>query len=162
MLTNGNYVITSPFWNNPNGMGPYGIAYAAGAVTFANGSTGITGTISESNSLVGTSIDDSVGGTIYDGFTGVIPLTNGNYVVSSRNWSVGLDANAGAVTFGNGTTGVQGPVSSENSLIGAQIGDLVGDISFTGFNSVHALPNGNYVVMASYWDNGTIQDAGAI
>ncbi|KAA0133715.1 hypothetical protein FYZ48_23180 [Gimesia chilikensis] len=160
VLTNGNYVITSPFWNNPNG--EYGIAYAAGAVTFANGSTGITGTISESNSLVGTDSDDTVGGTNYDGFTGVIPLTNGNYVVSSRNWSVGLEANAGAVTFGNGTTGVQGPVSSENSLIGTQIGDLVGDISFTGFNSVHALPNGNYVVMASYWDNGTIQDAGAI
>ena len=38
-------------------------------------------------------------------------LTNGNYVVSSLLWDNGAAADAGAVTWGNGTSGVSGAVS---------------------------------------------------
>ena len=39
---------------------------------------------------------------------GVTALSNGNYVVSSPNWTNGAAANAGAVTWGSGTAGVSG------------------------------------------------------
>ena len=45
-LTNGNYVVSSPFWDK-------GTVTNAGAVTWANGLCGITGSISANNSLVG-------------------------------------------------------------------------------------------------------------
>src|SRR6202022_4354353 len=85
-LTNGNYVVKSPNWNS-----------ATGAVTWGNGATGVTGTISAANSLVGSSAGDYVGG-------GITALTNGNYVVDSSYWN----SNTGAVTWGNGATGVTG------------------------------------------------------
>jgi hypothetical protein len=69
-LTNGNYVVSSPSWNN-------GAASSAGAVTWGSGSTGVTGAVSASNSLVGTSAGDQVGWYM------ATALTNGNYVVSS-------------------------------------------------------------------------------
>ena len=47
-----------------------------GAVTFANGTNGITGVISASNSLVGQTVGDGIGGNI-------TALSNGNYVVSN-------------------------------------------------------------------------------
>ncbi len=45
-------------------------------------------------------------------------LTNGNYVVSSPYWDNGTVTDAGAVTWGSGTAGVSGVVSSANSLVG--------------------------------------------
>ena len=45
-LSRGNYVIASQHWDD-------GTKVDAGAITFANGKTGITGTIDSSNSLVG-------------------------------------------------------------------------------------------------------------
>ncbi len=39
-------------------------------------------------------------------------LTNGNYVVASENWN----GNRGAVTWGNGTSGSSGVVTTTNSL----------------------------------------------
>ena len=74
-LTNGNYVVSSPGWDNTSPA-----TSNAGAVTWANGSIGISGPVTAANSLVGTSASDQVG------ITGVTPLTNGNYVVSSQNW----------------------------------------------------------------------------
>ena len=69
-LTNGNYVIRNSRWSN-------GSAREAGAATFADGTTGITGEVSERNSLVGTNSGDYVGHY-------VAALSNGNYVVGSR------------------------------------------------------------------------------
>jgi hypothetical protein len=46
----------------------------AGAATWGNGMTGITGTVSSSNSLVGSTAGDRVSRS-------VAPLSNGNYVV---------------------------------------------------------------------------------
>ncbi len=140
-LTNGNYVVRSTFWDN-------GAIVDAGAVTWGNGTTGITGTISSSNSLVGSKAIDALG-------TGVTPLSNGNYVVTSINWDNGATLDVGAITWGNGTTGVSGVVSSSNSLIGSTANDAV------GLGSVKALTNGNYVVINNGWDNGAIVNARA-
>jgi hypothetical protein len=128
-LTNGNYVVRSHRWNNG------GVMANAGAITWASGVTGIAGEISAANSLVGDHTSDRIGG-------GSIALfTNGNYVVKSADWN----GNRGAATFVNGTTGITGLVSSENSLVGAIAGDHVG-------NYVIPLPNGNYVVSSPNCD----------
>jgi hypothetical protein len=131
-LTNGNYVVASPNWTNPGTQ-----AAAAGAVTFGDGTTGVVGAVSSTNSLVGTAANDQVG-------TFVMSLSNGNYVVESNNWNGG----AGAVTFGNGTTGIAGAVSATNSLVGSTAGDHVGQQLIPLFSS------GNYVVISQSWNGG--------
>jgi hypothetical protein len=137
-LTNGNYVINSPFWDNTSPA-----TAEAGAVTWGNGSTGISGPITAANSLVGSFANDNVGSG------GVTSLTNGNYVVSSRVWNNTSPPteDAGAVTWANGSTGISGPVTSANSLVGTSAGDQVGTAGVT------ALTNGNYVVNSPQWDN---------
>ncbi|HVX56102.1 MAG TPA: filamentous hemagglutinin N-terminal domain-containing protein [Candidatus Saccharimonadales bacterium] len=147
-LTNGNYVVASANWAD-------GAIAAVGAVTWGNGATGITGTISASNSLVGSQANDAVGyGT--NGSNGVTALTNGNYVVNSPLWNNGAVSNVGAVTWGDGMTGVSGAVSSSNSLVGSQINDAV------GYGGITALTNGNYVVSSYDWANGAATNAGAV
>jgi hypothetical protein len=129
-LSNGNYVVASPAWNGKRG-----------AATWGNGSTGTNGTISDANSLVGNSPGDEVGGTsIYS----VVPLSNGNYVVISAN------GGRGAVTWGNGNTGVSGTMSAGNSLVGSDPGDQVGYV-WTYTSSVTTLSNGNYVIKSPSW-----------
>ncbi len=137
-LTNGNYVVNSPPWNN------------VGAVTWGNGSTGITGTITSSNSLVGTTAGDQIG------LSGILALTNGNYVVSSPLWNDGATADVGAVTWGDGSTGITGVVSSLNSLIGTTLNDQIGS------QQTYALSNGNYVVPSPLWDDGATANVGAV
>jgi hypothetical protein len=140
-LTNGNYIVYSPYWDN-------GVVANAGAVTWCSGTAGCTGTVSAANSLVGTTAGDQVGQY------GVIELSNGNYVVSSRDWDNGGIANAGAVTWCSGTAGCTGTVSAANSLVGTTAGDQVGYYLFE-------LSNGNYVARSWLWDNGAVADAGA-
>ena len=69
------------------GVGGFNIS----AVTWANGSTGLTGTVSPSNSLVGDQGAEFGGGGGGDqvGIGGIVPLVNGNYVVESPYWSNG-------------------------------------------------------------------------
>ena len=141
-LTNGNYVVTSPFWANS------GPNTGVGAVTWGSGASGITGAVSAANSLVGSTVNDLVG------FAGVTTLANGNYVVNSPRWYNGALANAGAVTWGLGTSGITGVVSAANSLVGSSGNDSVG--------SVTALTNGNYVVWSPTWSNGSLARAGAV
>ena len=109
-LNNGNYVVGSPDWNG-------GTYNGLGAVTWGNGSTGVSGVVSDTNSLVGTNPSDKVG-------TFITPLSDGNYVVSSPFWNGGL----GAVTWGNGSRGTSGPVSAANSLVGSNPGDWVAQV----------------------------------
>ena len=61
-LAQGNYVVSSPSWDN-------GTIRDAGAVTWGNGATGTVGAISAANSLVGTTDHDEVGSFLngYDG-----------------------------------------------------------------------------------------------
>ena len=135
-LTNGNYVVGSPFWNSE-----------AGAVTWGNGTTGVSGVVDNSNSLVGNR---------HTGGGGVIALSNGNYVVTSPEWRIGGLEYVGAVTWGNGTTGISGQISSSNSLTGLQVFDQV------GIGGTVSLSNGNYVVSSPSWDNGSLNGAGAV
>jgi hypothetical protein len=141
-----NFVVCSG-WNN-------GSATSAGAATWINGNTGLSGVVSASNSLVGTNASDFVCGG------GVTTLSNGNYVVASPFWTGGVPGGAsGAITWGSGANGVKGPVSELNSLIGSYPLDNVG-------YRVIALSNGNYVVVSPAWSNNTsppgIQDVGAV
>jgi hypothetical protein len=156
ILTNGNYVVCSPSWNN-----------SRGAATWGSGTMGVAGVVSATNSLVGTNPGDVVSGgrNVVGNFYTIVPLANGNYVVSSFNWN----GNLGAVTWGNGTTGVVGTISAANSLVGSNPGDQVG-YGF-GAGGATALPNGNYVVStlawnsrrgAATWGNGTTGVMGTI
>ena len=142
-LSNGNYVVISYYWANA-------AVDNAGAVTLGSGSIGVSGAVTISNSLVGTQTDDIVGGG------GVTALSNGSYVVISSNWDNASMADAGAVTWGSATSGVNGAVSVSNSLVGTSTSDWV------GISGVEALTNGNYVVRSSRWKNATASDAGAV
>ncbi len=143
-LVNGNYVVASPLWDSA-------AAQNVGAVTWADGNSGLTSTVSESNSLVGASLGDAIGSS------GVAALANGHYLVRSPEWRNGPNANdAGAVTWASGTTGLVGIVSTSNSLVGSTADDFVGN---TGVSS---LVNGDYVVVSSDWNNGGAVRSGAV
>lgn len=141
VFPNGNYAVLNQKWDN-------GATTDAGAVTFCDGTTGCAGSISASNSLVGTRASDFVGSS------GITILLSGNYVVGSPNWDNGATADAGAVTFCDGSGGCAGPVNSSNSLVGSTANDRVGTIS--------RLLNGNYMIASQSWDNGATTDAGAV
>ena len=126
-LSTGNVVITSP--------GDDAGASNAGAVYLFNGSTGAL-----ISTLRGSNANDAVG------TTSVAALSNGNYVVVSSNWYT----YKGAVTWGSGTTGVSGTVSSSNSLVGTT-GTTSTNGDKVGSSGVVALSNGNYVVRSGVW-----------
>src|SRR5439155_1573495 len=115
-------VVDSPHWN-----------FLQGAVTWANGSTGLSGAVSATNSLAGSAAGDLVGST-------VTALNTGNYVVAAPNWSGGV----GAGTWASGGPGTSATVSATNSLVGSLSGDQVGA-------TVTLLSNGNYVVVSPAW-----------
>lgn len=140
-LTDGNYVVASPNWGNG--------AESAGAVTWRPGNQPVGGTvINATNSLVGNARLERVGSE-------VDALTNGNYVVNTPGFDDGPIQNIGAVTWGNGSVGISGLVSSENSLVGRSQGD-------SGSSTVTALTNGNYVVSSPSWDATGVADVGAV
>ncbi|MFT3807111.1 Calx-beta domain-containing protein [Arenimonas sp.] len=135
VLKNGNYVLVNTGWSSASTPG-------VGMVAWGSATTGISGVISASNALVGSVQGD------YVGSDGVMPLSNGNYIVRSRNWDNGSLDEAGAVTWGNGDGGTVGPVSSSNSLVGTKAREHVGWYAWT-------LSNGNYVALTHVWNNGT-------
>src|SRR5439155_23906737 len=117
--SNGNYVVSSGVWNG-----------SRGAVTWGNGSTGVSGTVSDVNSLAGSGY--------------IVVLRNANYLVVNSGWN----EDRGAVTWGDGNTGVSGPVSDANSLVGGNPRGGVGNFGIT------LLTNGNYAVRTVGWDGG--------
>ncbi|MBF0461517.1 MAG: hypothetical protein HQL87_08985 [Magnetococcales bacterium] len=156
-LTNGNFIVLSPTWGEGTGAS----TSALGAVTWGNGSTGVSGVVSAANSLVGSVAGDLVGNG------GIVALNNGNYVVNSSYWHGGTyygDYYAlGAVTWGSGLAGVSGEVSATNSLVGSngQAADnIAGDA--VGRDGIVALTNGNYVVVSSSWNGGNTYGLGAV
>jgi hypothetical protein len=146
-LSNGHYVVSSPFWDN-------GAVVDAGAVTWRNGTGSSGGLVSASNSLVGSSANDKVGnyGTCNYGGTA---LSNGHYVVRSSEWDNGGTTDAGAVTWRDGNSGSGAVVGAGNSLIGSSALDRV------GCGGVTALSNGHYVVSSPHWSNGATASVGA-
>ena len=132
VLANGNFLVASPFWGSLD----------QGAVTFCRADVGCDGVVSAANSLVGSQNADGVGTE-----NRIFPLTNGNYVVATSVWDNGPTVNAGAVTWGSGITGINGPVSIANSLVGSSTSDTLGN------GDMLALSNGNYVVISPFWDD---------
>src|SRR5262249_515869 len=122
VLSNGNYLLRDLFWNT-----------SRGAATWCSASTGVSGVVSDTNSLVGTDVNDRVGQNITF-------LSSGNYLLTSSNGS------RGAVTWNSAATGVRGVVSEANSLVGSNVNDAVGN------SGIFFLSNGNYVVLSSLWN----------
>ena len=123
-LTNGNYVIASPLWSNNRG-----------ASTWADGNSGVVGTVGAANSLVGENEND-----LLSAF-GVYPLLDGGYVVPTPRWDIGALTSIGAITRAP-ADGLSGVVSASNSIVGTQAGDAL------GARGVVALPDGGFVVQS--------------
>jgi hypothetical protein len=143
VLANGNYLVRSPRWDN-------GTVVDAGAVTFVRGDTGLEGVVSPANSLVGGATNDRIG------FRAPFTLGNGNYLVVASDWDNGAATDAGAVVFGNGTTGVVGTISASNAVVGASANDRI------GFFGIVRLANGNWLSVNPDFDAGALVDAGAV
>jgi hypothetical protein len=142
-LANGNYVVAVPAWNNA-------AVVDAGAVVFGSGTSGVAGLLTTDKALFGSSANDRVGSG------SITPLPSGAYLVASPNWRNGSATNAGAVTFGNGSSGIVGAVSASNSLVGSQSGDGIGTLAPV------VLANGNWVIGSPFWNNGATADVGAV
>ena len=143
-LTNGNFVVVSGSWDNAG-------APNSGAVTWVSGTLGLNGVVGPTNSIVGATANDHVGA----GLAGVVPLTNGNYVVVSPSWDSGGIADRGAATWGDGGGGTAGAVDGSNSIVGTLLNDRVGSAGVT------ALTGGGYVVASPDWDPGMPENVGA-
>ena len=115
-LVNSNYVVASPGWSMGTGecdVGQRYRGYYRNRLRCQQPRRHQRTELNTSYSPTG----DAVG-------SAVVALTNGNYVVASPGWSGGYSGK-GAVTWGSGTAGVSGVVSTTNSLIGATSGDAV-------------------------------------
>lgn len=144
-LSDGNVVFVNRSWRTES-------ANILGSVTWVPAS-GLLGVVDASNSFIGSTASDAVG------FGGIAPLSNGNYVISTPNWTnpdLAQGDSAGAVTLAQGGAPFVGTISAANSLVGSKRQDYVGN------GKVWALPNGNYVVRSNQWDNGALVDAGAL
>jgi hypothetical protein len=118
LLNNGNYVVASVYWNG-------GPVFGRGAVTWGNGTTSLSGTVSAANSLVGSDPGEELGFDYFDpaypsiDIHGVNPLSDGNYVVLSPS----SNGDRGSATWVSGTSGRTldglGTVTPQNSLVGS-------------------------------------------
>jgi len=138
ILSNGNYVVGSPNWDDAG-------RNAVGAASWGDGSitgTRLVGTIDLNNSFIGSNANDQMGANI-------LALSNGNYVIGSN-----LNG-FGSVTWANGAAGISGSVTAANSLSGTTVGDL----TLTGA-SFYALDVGDYIIAAQGYDDGATVDAG--
>lgn len=103
----------------------------AGAVTYVNPTSLPVGLVDSSNSLVGSLSTDQIGHNVNGGSRNFDILGN-KFVIYSPKWNL----DAGAVTFGDVTTGLTpGVVSLSTSLIGASSGDRVGDAHILTFGA---------------------------
>ncbi|NOV29501.1 YDG domain-containing protein [Methylomonas sp. ZR1] len=165
------YLVISPNWSDGGNAN-------VGAVTKTAAATGITGSISSANSLIGGTAGDQIG----SGGVTLLPYdwTTGSgvgqkqyhldyYSIASPYWDNGATADAGAVTWGSVTTtaGAASPLtgnaSAANSLVGTYANDRVGS------GGVVALPaeynnatRVGYVVISPNWGNGTDTQLGAV
>ena len=145
VLSGGGYLVASRFWAN-------GSIGKAGAVTYCP-STGCTGALNASSSLVG----DKTGGMVGSG--GVMELASGAYIVMSSVWSDGVITPTYAATFCSSTAACNGTtVSTTNSLVGSRFGDEFD----SNFLSAIVLSNGNFLIGTPYWSNGSAITAGAL
>ncbi|MEN9666049.1 MAG: hypothetical protein RLZZ326_2412, partial [Planctomycetota bacterium] len=172
-LPNGNYVVSSPWWNN-------GAAVDAGAVTLLRGNGGMPAAggvagaaVGGGNSLYGTSSEDYVGSGYKDVTSGLksagvtLIVTSPSapiYVVASPSWTnpeptagassqefvdhgavTRVDGSTGRVTADDGAPEIGVPVSKVNSVYGGLPGALIGCGGVTPL-AVGGTHTGNYVI----------------
>jgi Repeat of unknown function (DUF5650) len=141
VLSNGNFVVCSP--PDPPSRNTYGYT------TWVNGTTGLTGVVTQDNSLIDYNPrSDACSAS-------VVALTNGNYIVLSAEWKNSNGAVVGAVTWCDGSVGCHGPISEANSLVGVADGDAVGWTAL-------ALQNGKYAVASPWWGLPDMPSLGAV
>jgi trimeric autotransporter adhesin len=154
---NNHFVAASPSW-----------ASNKGAATWIDGTSGLSGTISSSNSLVGATAGGQVsfgtnGSTSKDG---IVTLSNGNYVVVSPKWiySTTPSANAGAVTWCNGSAGRIGTVSASNSLYSRYENNYTGriDASTLGVVELLGAGAGNFIIISPSYGVSTTATRGCV
>ena len=114
-----------------------------------NGTLGLPGTLSASNSPVGLADGSQIGSSL-------VALPGGDYLVLSPGWDNGAIPNAGAVTRMDGDQAINGTVTTTNSLTGVAANHQI------GAGGVTLLTNVNYVVQSPYWDDVAITDVGAV
>lgn len=152
-LGSGKYLIYNDDWDGP------GAAYNAGAVTLIDGLNGnfidgsnLVGTISSSNSLVGSSANDRIS------YWGVWNM-GGGLLIQSPQWDSGQGAWTWLNTSTYETAAAQpfvGVVGAGNSLVGGTTGD--GGVS----NNIRGLDSNLYVLLNREWDTASATDVGAI
>lgn len=139
----GYYGVFSPNFDN----GPAD----AGAVTFGDVNTGITGVVSNLNSITGTNAGDRIGDNL-----DYHELNNGNLVLLNDQWN----GNRGAARFVdlvNGA-GLSGDIAAGNSVVGSTAGDMVGSQGVTDFFFGSTL----FALESPEWTNGGNAQAGAV
>ena len=134
LLPDGNFLVVSPRWRCAGG------ALDCGAVTWmdANRGLGPTAEVGYHNSLVGSAAGDNVGSKVWG-------LANGDYVVASRNRSIGADGVA--LTLAHGLATATGTPTTANSwtAAGASLDELIGGDRFL------ELPGGDLVISTSHY-----------
>jgi hypothetical protein len=148
VLANGNYAVVAYNWNG-----------IRGAVRLCSLNQSCIGELNESNSLVGASPNDRVGGG--NNLTGIIEVNNTHFVVSSPLWNGGR----GAATLINSDSGLSGPVGPQNSLVGSSPDDLISNGDYTPQPPIVGtidLGYGLFQIYSPGFANSEHVDAGAI
>src|SRR5262249_9862851 len=107
-----------------------------GAVTWADETGGLTGSVSDTNSFVG------------GGRSSISPFSNGNYLICNPAWG----NNQGIGAWAPGNTGISGMASDANSLVVTHASDWVGSDWGGIFRQILILANGNYLVGSPRWN----------
>ena len=143
MLTGDSLVIRSQNWSNN------GTATDAGALTWGNQLTGVSGMVDDTNSLFGATADDGIGRNNNDVFTRSFGAIT-RVVVRSPDWDNGATVDAGAITTFLPSAPATGAVNSSTapSLVGDNADDAIG----SGFEQF--LNNGNLLIVHDDWNNG--------
>jgi hypothetical protein len=120
-LTDGNYVVSSPGWND-------GTRYEVGAVTWADGTRETSATVSAANSLIGSHEFDRIGGCEeIAACPRITALPNGAFAVSSPEWDASdFDADVGSVVLSAGHAPLTGVLSASSALTGSSTKEFFG------------------------------------
>jgi trimeric autotransporter adhesin len=142
-LAGGDFVFVDAGWDD-------GSKVDLGLVQRLSGSALTAGVIDGPGALTGATAGDSIGSG------GVVPLSDGGYVVSSPFWDhPDGTIDVGASTKGGAGVGIAGRVSTTNSLHGTLERSSVGD------NGALALNAGAYVALSSLWSRSGLPANGA-
>lgn len=147
------FFVHSPLWSN-------GAASAAGALTWVDADTGLSGVVGPDNSIVGSSQGDSVGGIE------LVPLADGRFAIHAPVWNNGSVNDAGAVRVFDPDAPTFGAITPANALVGSSNLDRIGQFFFPlfgiEFSTLTPLPDGGLIFRSPFWNRGALNDAGAI